>query len=160
MFQPATTAIVWSACALLLAWQQSGASSRFLWWLLFAGSLIAALYTYLFSAFILPAAGLTVLFLAYRRRSVRFLLEGTAALAVVTLAFLPLANNAWLVNASESTPGAPFANFAANTFRLVQNFTVWRAAWGKLYRDGRGPAVWRARAHRAHPALRSLDATR
>ncbi len=129
MFQPATTAIVWSSCSLLFAWRRSKDRRRYLWWLLFITTTLAALYSYLFSAFILPAAAMIVLFLSIQRRSTRFFIEGTVALAVVTLLFMPLANNAWLVNANESTPGTAFGGFAENTFRMLRVFTVWRAPW-------------------------------
>ena len=132
MFQPATTAIVWSACALLMAWSRDKDHVRFLWWAVFVLCLLSALYSYLFSAFMLPAAGATLLALAYERRSVRFFFEGTIALAVVAAAYLPLAYNAWLVNASESTPGTAFADFAVNTYHLMQVFTVWRAPWSGM----------------------------
>lgn len=129
MFQPATTGIVWSCTALFVAWQQANPRRRFVWWLAFVLALVAALYSYLFSAFMLPAAGLTVLWLAVERRSPRFFVEGAVALGVVTLAFLPLANNAWVVNASESSPGTAFAGFFVNIRRLLQVYTVWRVPW-------------------------------
>ncbi len=79
--------------------------SRRLLWASFIVFLELALYSYLFSAFILPAAGLTVLVLSLQRRSLRFFVEGALALALAGLLFLPLALNAWAVNAAESTPG-------------------------------------------------------
>jgi len=61
MFQPATTAIVWAAYFQLRAWQAENRSPRMLWWLGFITASTAALYTYLFSAFLLPAAGIALL---------------------------------------------------------------------------------------------------
>jgi hypothetical protein len=61
------------------------------------------------------------------------LLEGSVALALAGLLFLPLAANAWGVNAAESTPGRAFANFGPNLLRLLQTGTVWRVDW---------PAPW------------------
>lgn len=61
MFQPATMGVVWAACCLAQAWSTPKAPIRAGWW---AGMVIAftfTLYSYLFSAFALPAAGLTLL---------------------------------------------------------------------------------------------------
>ncbi|MCC9077905.1 glycosyltransferase family 39 protein [Litorilinea aerophila] len=127
MFQPATAAIVWAAYSLLRAWQAS--RRRLWWWLGFVACLEAALYTYLFSAFVLPAAGLTLLLLGWQSRDRRRLVEGVGALGLASLLFLPLARNAWLVNAAEGEPGRAFADFAHNLRRLLQIFTVWRVEW-------------------------------
>ncbi|MBK8047953.1 MAG: glycosyltransferase family 39 protein [Anaerolineales bacterium] len=61
MFQPATTAIVAAACCLWLAWNGASARRRLLWWGLMVIAWLFALYSYLFSAFVLPAAGLSLL---------------------------------------------------------------------------------------------------
>ena len=74
-------------------------------------ALTAALYTYLFSAFLLPAAGLTLVTLFWQSRDFRRFTEGSAALLLTGLAFLPLARNAWFVNQAESTPGQPLCRF-------------------------------------------------
>uniref|UniRef100_A0A7C1FT13 Glycosyltransferase RgtA/B/C/D-like domain-containing protein n=1 Tax=Caldilinea aerophila TaxID=133453 RepID=A0A7C1FT13_9CHLR len=61
MFQPATMGVAWAACCLAHAWGSAKAPLRAGWW---AGMVVAftfALYSYLFSAFALPAAGLTLL---------------------------------------------------------------------------------------------------
>lgn len=129
MFQPAATGIVWCAYALWRAWHTPALGRRLLWWGLAVGAMTAALYTYLFSAFVLPAAGLSLLALLARTRNWRRFAEGALALLLVGLLFLPLARNAWSVNAAESTPGRAFADFAANLLRLLQNATVWRAGW-------------------------------
>ncbi len=97
-----------------------------------------SLYTYLFSAFMLPAAGLTLLALWARAPRMlparnRRLLEGIGAFALVTLLFLPLARNAWFVNAGENTPGAPFANVAENTLQLLRVFSVWKPGWAEWF---------------------------
>jgi len=60
MFQPATTALVWAAYALLRAWTTPLRGRRWLWWLAMLAAFTLALYSYLFSAFVLPAAGVTV----------------------------------------------------------------------------------------------------
>jgi uncharacterized membrane protein len=129
MFQPATTAIVWGAVALWQAWHTARPFARSGWWLLLIIAIEAALYSYLFSAFILPAAGLSLLFLFWRDRDLRRFIEGGVALLAVGLLFLPLARNAWLVNDAESTPGQPFADFGANLLRLLRIDTIWRVDW-------------------------------
>ncbi|MCS6827231.1 MAG: glycosyltransferase family 39 protein, partial [Caldilinea sp.] len=70
MFQPATTGVVWAACCLAHAWDGAKAPKRIGWWLGMVVALTFALYSYLFSAFILPAAALTLtgLWLATKRR--------------------------------------------------------------------------------------------
>jgi len=60
MFQPAATGIVWSAYFLLRAWQSPQPMARLGWWLAMIAAFTFALYGYLFSAFVLPAAGLTL----------------------------------------------------------------------------------------------------
>ncbi len=129
MFQPATTGLVWAAVALMQTWKNDARSIRYWWWLLFILALIASLYTYLFSAFMLPAVGLMLALFAYQKRSWRLFAEGVLAMAIVAAAFMPLAYNAWIVNGSESTPGVAFEHFFANTQSLIQNFTFWRVPW-------------------------------
>lgn len=133
MFQPATTGIVWGALALLMAWKTPAAGKRLAWWLLMLVAVEAALYSYLFSAFILPPLGLTLLYLFWRERKLRRFIEGCVALLVVALLFLPLALNAWSVNDAESTPGQSFENFFGNLWRLLQVDTIWRVDW---------PTIW------------------
>lgn len=133
MFQPATTGIVWGALALWQAWHTPRLQARTGWWLLMIGGFTAALYSYLFSAFVLPAAGLSLLYLLWRDRDVRRFLEGSFALLVVALLFLPLARNAWLINDAESTPGQAFANFAANLLHLLRINTIWRVEWPEVW---------------------------
>ena len=146
MFQPATTALVWAGCCLFLAWTSERRWPRWGWWLGLVFTLLAALYSYLFSAFVLPAVGLTLLllWLATSRSGVppsdgkgaqpsstnhwRFV-EGVLALAIVTVLFLPLAYNAWVVNGSEGEPGQAFAQFGQTLWRLLGVFTLWRGDW-------------------------------
>lgn len=178
MFQPATTGLVWGAYCLLRGWQGERRPARLGWWLGMIVAFTFALYSYLFSALALPAAGLSLVALwvnarlEIRRLEIRRLeigdwglgasplqrlrpstktpsipprshvptllipqspnlrfLEGALALAVTGLIFLPLARNAWLVNAGEGTPGQAFMNFWGNLHRQLQIFTVWRATW-------------------------------
>jgi 4-amino-4-deoxy-L-arabinose transferase-like glycosyltransferase len=129
MFQPATTGIVWFAFALWRAWTQPRGLHRLLWWIVAILAVEAALYSYLFSAFVLPAAGLTLLALFWRDRNWPRFGEGVIALATAGLLFLPLARNAWSVSGAESTPGRPFANLGANLLHLLQADSFWRVDW-------------------------------
>ncbi|MEX1019491.1 MAG: glycosyltransferase family 39 protein [Litorilinea sp.] len=132
MFQPATTGIVWAGLALYSAWHTANGARRLAWWLCLIAALLFALYNYLFSAFIMPAVGLSLLLLFRAQPNRRRLLEGMLALTLVTLLFLPLAQNAWGVNAAESTPGRAFENFWDNHVGLLEVFTVWRVRWPDL----------------------------
>ncbi len=134
MFQPATTALVWAGYLLLRAWESPSAWRRLGWWALMCGALLFALYGYLFSALMLPAAGLTLVALwvatpAGKSERNRRLAEGVGAFALVGLLFLPLARNAWLVNGSENAPGSPFAQVGETTLRLLQVFSIWKPGW-------------------------------
>ena len=135
MFQPATTGLVWAAYCLVRGWQSASQGRRLPWWIAFVACMTAALYSYLFAAFLLPAAGLTLLaFLRLDRgpdgawRMRRFG-EGAVAVAVTGALFLPLVRNAWLVNSTEGTPGRAFQDFFANTGQLIRLFTIWRVDW-------------------------------
>ncbi|RIK42069.1 MAG: hypothetical protein DCC55_10030 [Chloroflexi bacterium] len=139
MFQPATTALVWAGYCLLRAWETAGWWPRWAWWLGFVFALELAIYSYLFSAFLLPAAGLTLLALFWiSRHRVPFtrLVEGGVALAVAAALFLPLAYNAWMITGDEDLPGQAFAGLAENLVRLLRVFTVWRADWPPFYSTG------------------------
>ena len=135
MFQPATTLIVWAGYFLLRGWAGTRLHARLGWWAGCALALLAALYSYLFSAFALPAAGLALLLLLLadradggRLRWGRFV-EGAVTIAAVALLFLPLARNAWSVAGDEGAPGRAFGGFAAILAHQLRVFTVWRAAW-------------------------------
>ncbi len=134
MFQPATTALVWAVFFLVNASGQ-GSHGRVCWLGLIA-TLLFSLYSYLFSAFFLPGLGLSIFLLARRGRSFdgRYVLEGSVALAIVAALFLPLAQNAWGTNNSESTPGAAFAHFLPNLWRQLRIFTVWHTDWPSALR--------------------------
>jgi 4-amino-4-deoxy-L-arabinose transferase-like glycosyltransferase len=129
MFQPATTGLVWGAVALWQAWQEPRPLARLGWWLLLVVAFLAALYSYLFSAFLLPVAGLTLLLRLWHTRNARRFLEGCAVLLLIGLLFLPLARNAWSVNESEGDPGQAFANFTSNLLHLLRIDTIWRVDW-------------------------------
>lgn len=137
MFQPAATGLVWAGYCMIRAWVAAPAWRRWGWWIGFIVCFELAIYSYLFSAFLLPAAGLTLLLLAYRARQTergqwawawRFG-EGALAMIVAGALFLPLAYNAWLVNSAEGAPGVAFANLGANLWRMLRVFTLWRVDW-------------------------------
>ncbi|MCB0183083.1 MAG: glycosyltransferase family 39 protein, partial [Caldilineaceae bacterium] len=134
MFQPATTGLTVGALCLWQAWSAPTWRRQLAWWLGFVLATTAALYSYLFSAFLLPAAGLTLLLLPWQapqpNRWRRFW-TGVVALGLTGLLFLPLAYNAWAVNSSEGDPGTAFANLAGNLWRLLRIFTIWRAPWAE-----------------------------
>jgi 4-amino-4-deoxy-L-arabinose transferase-like glycosyltransferase len=133
MFQPATTALVWAGCALICASECEQRWLRWVWWIALVATTTFALYSYLFSAFLLPAIGLTLLLLwvsgGRTRAAHQRLMEGVLALALVTLLFLPLAASAWGVSASEGEPGHAFADIGGNLWRLLRILTIWRVDW-------------------------------
>jgi 4-amino-4-deoxy-L-arabinose transferase-like glycosyltransferase len=135
MFQPAATALTWGALCLCAACGSPQGARRFGWWLGMVAALTLAVYSYLFAAFALPAAGVVLLaplWSWWRRRrpsDLRIFGEGAAALAVTAVLFLPLARNAWLANASDGTPGRAFMDLGANLLRQLEVATVWRVDW-------------------------------
>lgn len=129
MFQPATTGIVWFAVGLWSAWHTDHPGRRLAWWGVALLAQLGALYSYLFSAFMLPAGGLVLATLYLSTRKSQRFVEGCLTLLLIALLFLPLARNAWLVNAAESTPGRAFDNFFPNLLRLLRTATIWRADW-------------------------------
>ncbi len=132
MFQPATTALVWAGYCLVRGWQGPTGWGRLGWWTACVFTLSWALYSYLFSAFLLPAAGLTLVILAlvdHRPAWARRFGEGVLTLAIVALLFLPLALNAWGISSSEGEPGQAFADLGATLWRHLRIFTIWRVDW-------------------------------
>ncbi len=139
MFMPATTFGLMGLYGVVQIadgkWQIGGHG----WWpaicsLLFAVlGLTAALYTYLFSAFLLPVAGAWLLlgwWLNRREpRAGRRFWIGAGALAVVGALFLPLARSAWMVSGGESLPGRAFAEMGPALWRLLQVYTVGWPGW-------------------------------
>jgi mannosyltransferase len=93
----------------------------------------AALYTYLFSAFLLPVAGAWVLlgwWLTRREPRAGWRLGlGLGALAIVGLLFLPLARSAWLVSGGESAPGRAFGDMGAALWRMLQVYALGWPQW-------------------------------
>ena len=124
--------------------------------LLFILGFTAALYTYLFSAFVLPVAGLWVLLLAWQGRNTpgngRRMLVGLGSLAAVAVLFLPLARNAWSVSGAESVPGRAFAGATQALVPLLATYAMGWPRWiGSL-----GAAL--ASRSRAAGAGRNADA--
>ena len=142
MFQPATTALVWAACCLVMATRTMQRGQRIWWWVGMVAAFTLAMYSYLFAAFMVPAAGvvlLGVLWGWYRREG--FAGRGGGAIRVRDICrrrggaggdggavFAP-GGNAWLANANDGTPGTAFMNFGANMVRQLQVATVWRVDW-------------------------------
>lgn len=144
MFMPATTfalvgllGVLWIAGdgqPALQASAGSPANGRSLpGFVLTVAGFTAALYTYLFSAFLLPVAALWVAMLwwdgRHRPDHWRKLAWGLAALAVINLLFLPLARAAWLVSGAESEPGRPFEGMTASLGHLLQVYSIGWPSW-------------------------------
>jgi mannosyltransferase len=93
----------------------------------------AALYTYLFTAFLLPVAGTWVLlgwWLTRKEPGAGWRLGlGLAALVMVALLFSPLARSAWLVSGSESAPGRAFGDMGAALWRMLEAYTLGWPHW-------------------------------
>jgi 4-amino-4-deoxy-L-arabinose transferase-like glycosyltransferase len=132
MFQPATTWLVLATYCLISAWPARGPAHALFWWSGMIVAMVAALYSYLFSAIFMPALGLSLLILLWHTRRWRPFLAGVIALAITTLIFLPLALNAWGVNAAEADTGVPFQGAWATSWNLLQLFSVWRVPWPPL----------------------------
>ena len=102
-------------------------------WLTTVAGFAAALYSYLYSAFLLPVAAAWVLLLAWSRRktgdSGRVFLLGATALAVVALFFLPLALSAWRVSGAEFSPGRPFAGLWTILLGLLRIYLLGWPSW-------------------------------
>ncbi len=102
-------------------------------WLLIVVGFTAALYTYLFSAFLLPVAGLWLALAWWQGRETagnsRRLVLGAAALALVGVLFLPLARAAWLVSGAESTGGQAFGGMAVAIRHLLTVYSVGWPTW-------------------------------
>jgi hypothetical protein len=95
--------------------------------------LTAALYTYLFVAFLLPVAGAWVLlgwWLARKEPGAGWRLGlGLVAPAVVAILFLPLARSAWSVSGGESAPGRAFGEMAPALWRMLQVYALGWSHW-------------------------------
>lgn len=107
MFQPATTGLVWGAYCLWRAWEAETHRRALGWWIGMVSAFTLALYSYLFSAFLLPAAGFTLLalpFLAKRPDRWQRFTVGVIALAITGLLFLPWPITPGSSTAAKATP--------------------------------------------------------
>jgi mannosyltransferase len=137
MFMPATTFALAGLYGLLALMDDSGATAAVL---LMVCGLLAALYSYLYSAFLLPVAGAWLLWLWWLRRRTpttrRRAFATVVALGTVALLFLPLANAAWHVSGVEAKPGHAFANMAPALANLLKVYMLgwpaWKAEWVTL----------------------------
>jgi mannosyltransferase len=156
MFVPATTFVLVGLYGTLLIWDArprrlpdgcagpaAGVPGRVATGLLAAGTVlvvmgfVSALYSYLFSALILPVAGAWFLLLWWH--SVRSGGQGTrtwpsivaslAALTAVTVLFFPLARAAWSVSGQESLPGRAFEGLVPVLLRLLGAYSFGRPLW-------------------------------
>lgn len=100
--------------------------------------LVAACYSYLFGAFLLPVAGVWWLLAVARppalgdaqpfsRRRIAWI--GLVTLLTTLVLFLPLAWSAWQVAGSEAQPGQPFADLGKNLVTLLHAYTVRQVPW-------------------------------
>ena len=101
--------------------------------LLLSGGFAAALYSYLYSAFLLPVAGLWLLMARWTRRGERdadrdFWL-GVLGLGIAAVLFLPLAWSAWRVSGAEAVPGRPFEGMWAPLATMLRAYTLGWPAW-------------------------------
>jgi 4-amino-4-deoxy-L-arabinose transferase-like glycosyltransferase len=101
--------------------------------LLIVAGFATALYSYLFSAFLLPVAGLWLLLAWWQGRGTvgnnRRFATGVSALVVVGVLFLPLARAAWLVSGAESAAGQALAGIAPAVQRLLTVYSVGWPTW-------------------------------
>jgi len=102
--------------------------------LLCIGGLTAALYSYLYSAFLMPVAAAWLLMTRWERRreqgARRDVWLGVLALAAVTLFFLPVAWAAWRVSGAEAVPGQPFVGLLPALTPLLRIYAFGWPAWG------------------------------
>jgi len=101
--------------------------------LLVVAGFTAALYTYFYSAFLVPVAGAWLLWFWWLNRDQpgagrRFWL-GVGVLGIVALLFLPLARSAWTVSGAEAVPGKAFSGMGQPLWRLLQVYTVGWPRW-------------------------------
>lgn len=143
MFMPATTFVLFGLYGLLRLAEEAacpdpgarvrGSGTVVLSVLLIVVGFSAALYTYLFSAFMLPVAFIWLILLGWQARrcgsAVRILAPGMAALGLTVLLFLPLARAAWQVSGAEATGGRAFAGMAGAVWQLLGVYAVGWPGW-------------------------------
>jgi 4-amino-4-deoxy-L-arabinose transferase-like glycosyltransferase len=129
MFMPATTFMLTGLLGVLTLWDRPWRRLTAIWSVLaIVLGFVAGLYSYLFSAFLLPVAWAWLLVLGWinRRRphGIRRLAIGVATLVGVALLFLPLARSAWLVSGQESVPGRAFAGMADALWGMTKAYLL------------------------------------
>ncbi len=138
MFGPATTFGLIGLYAWLRLLAADTNPPRLVWPVVAVAGLLAACYSYLFAAFLLPVAGVWWLLAlarppapgggqSFSRQRIAWTGSFTLLLTVVLL--LPLAWAAWQVAGSEAQPGQPFSNLAGNLITLLQAYTVRQVPW-------------------------------
>ncbi len=135
MFMPATTFALIGLYGIVRLADDAGSGRAGLLWA--AACIVfgftAALYTYLFSAFLLPVAFVWLIIIAWRTRGnagfARISLTGLFAPGLVGLLFLPLARSAWLVSGAESEPGKAFSGMLPPLLALMQVYTLGWPDW-------------------------------
>ncbi|MCX7669169.1 MAG: glycosyltransferase family 39 protein, partial [Anaerolineae bacterium] len=135
MFMPATA---FALVGLDGLWQIAHGEWRTPWaavraGLLLIGGLTAALYSYLYAAFLMPVAGLWLLVIWWERRGERTAGRdfglGVLGLAVTAALFLPLAWAAWRVSGAEAMPGRPFAEMGPPLVAMLKAYAFGRPLW-------------------------------
>ena len=156
MFMPATTFVLVGLYGTLLIWDArprrsldllagstDGVPGRVATRPLVAGTVlvvvgfVSALYSYLFSALILPVAGAWFLLLWWRSgrsggrgtRTWPSIVASLAALTVVAVLFFPLARAAWSVSGQESLPGRAFEGLVLVLRRLLGAYSFGWPLW-------------------------------
>jgi mannosyltransferase len=97
----------------------------------------AALYSYLYSAFALPVAGIWLLVAwwlrrdrAERSRAARGFWTGVGALAASGVLFVPVALAAWRVSGAEAVPGKAYTGMWPALANLLRVYTLGWPKWG------------------------------
>jgi len=110
--------------ATLTVWSFLRVNESTIYFLLLIFFAIAALYSHLYTAFLLPAMGVWLI-ISYPRQWKLWLMFGGCAL-LITLAYAPILWATWQFS-SEATPGDPFNGFWQRLWALLQAFTIWKA---------------------------------
>ncbi|MEA3335760.1 MAG: glycosyltransferase family 39 protein [Chloroflexota bacterium] len=130
MFMPATTFLLVGMVGVVHLWTADRPLVSFS---LIAIGFLASLYSYLFSAFMLPVAAAWLLVLWWVNRQQKGagkrLGYGLGALGLTGLLFLPLLRATWSVSSEESVPGRPFTNLGTTLSRFLPTYLLGWASW-------------------------------
>ena len=119
MYMPVATLTLAGVYCLLRALAQE----HWGWWLGYGVLALAACYVHLFAALLLPVAGLYILIAGWKRRTLW--IAGAVTIALVGLAYLPFAWNAW--RAGQIAPDVnvyPMLKFNDQLYELMLAFTA------------------------------------